>query len=452
MHSFSQPACSWKREDVISDVKRMMKGATKSNLWTVVQTIFEFLISIKVMHRMRINSDIIGCHPLNRNGLGIVPIEVHRLFKDFLHIGFDPNLVKAVATDGEHFPNAGQWNVEMAKSSHNMLAPCEVEHLKYFTLWGGHTNQVLRLAVHKVFVELLPEVCNNNKLSLEKLRDIDAALHKAATEGLEWLVIPSWLLKEVPGLANLIQAAGNVTESLAREENDLQGFCKLEQLASDAKSTPTYSEIKDTVQLSMPKNIGSFPFMYQFLLHHGGGLSFHLMKETRAAVMAEAVPSKTLNADTYDFLGQLFKGSVQSSLFRHGCLQSLWLEDTLNQGDVRRMHSKDILLSSLFIFSKAFSIWGLPSSSKALRSPKASPGSGSESASCGRAHQGGQGAHHGKQECRDSGRGEVPEADENLERLQDGCGGSDLRKETLCLAVSTSRENRASCLEGHARV
>ena len=118
------------------------------------------------------------------------------------------------------------------------LAPCVTGTVKFASLAGSHTNQVLRLFL-----------ANVKDWSEDALKKHDPEFHHAVTHGMEWTVLSADLLRSFPTMAQLVQESSNTGGQLQRREGEMQMARKVynmwSSLSSDGKQAVRYMDIKD---------------------------------------------------------------------------------------------------------------------------------------------------------------------------------------------------------------
>jgi hypothetical protein len=336
-------------------VALLQKGESSSIVQTVKQ-LFKLLIEHGLLHNMQINSKFIGCHPSNRDGYGINGHDVHSLASDIFALGFDKDAVKAVCVELLSSDSAARdWNEELVAGQGHLLAPACKEHLRYGTLWGGHTNQVLR-AVLAACEHEDAGMTLDGKLNLAKIREHDPDFGDAVENGVVWQVLPAWLLDQFPGMSEMIQAAGNASGQVAKAEHELQVLRKINNAFTllsgpDGSARVDFSDVKLRVMRSKPPCAASLPGMYSFSLRHGGGKEAALTKDTELFVRAKAGSARTVSPDFWDALAMDAKGQEQASRFRHGVLKLVYtcpINVVKNEcklittADVKKLLTKDI--------------------------------------------------------------------------------------------------------------
>jgi hypothetical protein len=316
-------------EALRATVVELLRMAETVNLVSSVKSLLKTLQENGVIYTLQIHSKLIGCHPCNRDGYGINAMDVHELGSDIFAIGFDLDEVRAVccevsSTDDE----CRLWNQTLISHADGLLPP--MEFLKFATLWGGHTNQVLR-CVDAGVPHADESMTVGGRLNLEKIREKDPVFAAAVQDGIKWMVIPASVLTEFPSMASLVQAAGNASGQVAKGEHEFQVLRKIHnawwgehaRLASSANPNPrvSFADVKEKVLRSKPPCAASVPSMYSFVLTCGGGKSACFLRETELFVKANAPSNRTTAPDLYDALSVDFKGSEQCIRFRHAVLK-----------------------------------------------------------------------------------------------------------------------------------
>jgi hypothetical protein len=336
--------------DVHSKIVQLTKQASEGNILQSVKQIFHVLQSCGAMWDMKIQPRIIGCHPDNRDGYGINVVDVHSWVSDVFTIGFDCSEVKAVCCEVAQDDAAVQtFNEEMAAASNGQLAPVDTR-LKYATLWGGHTNQAMRLVAYSV-PHSDERLTISGRLSAEKIGMSDAIFQDAVVNGVLWKVISFEVFKAFPELATIIQSAGNAAGQIAKNEHEMQIMRKMWvtqvglSKACSPGSTVAFADVKSRIMKTKPACAPSLPGMYTFMMKFAGGPSALFLLDTELFVKNNAPSTKMLPADIWSVLSIDIKGPDQAIRFRHGVIKALYTADTLriSPSDIKRCFSKDVI-------------------------------------------------------------------------------------------------------------
>ena len=199
----------------------------------------------------------VGCHPRNRDGLGISTSEVHGLITDIVQVGFSPEEVRCICFETD--PSETEvvnFNRRLHKESAGKLASLNTELIRYASVAGSHLNAGLNCWIHGVMHDNPACTGQDGKLSLAKLSEMDKAYHAACTEGLPWLVVSSQIPHEFPELPHLLQSSMNVASHLSRSESELQLLRKIWAAVvaqmGQGKTVITWNDVKTAVLISKP--------------------------------------------------------------------------------------------------------------------------------------------------------------------------------------------------------
>ena len=133
---------------------------------------------------------------------GVSPQEVHGLLDDILDHGFVKSKVQAVGIEIED-DEQRRWNNSFIASAGGALGKPDVEQIKVLSVCGSHTSIILRVFFDAVEHQGNPDVCIQGRLSM--------AFFEAVENGVMWEVVPSFIAKEFPQLADIIQQSGNAS-------------------------------------------------------------------------------------------------------------------------------------------------------------------------------------------------------------------------------------------------
>ncbi|CAE7410343.1 unnamed protein product, partial [Symbiodinium microadriaticum] len=238
------------------------------------------------------------------------------------------------------------WNQELADNSEGQVPPWPSERqLKFATLAGSHTNQVLRCFLAKTPSQCA-QVAENGRLSLSSLQTADPDFHQACVEGATWRIVSQEVPERFPNFCQLAQAAANATGHVAREESELQLCRKIHQEValqmSHGKATVTYVDIKDAVLRTKPRSASTVPALFIFTLRFSGGQTAHLLQETEKFVRAHGFNSRMLGMEIFEALNTEMKSRDPGALIRHMMLHFAYgAEDAraLTVSDVKKLLS-----------------------------------------------------------------------------------------------------------------
>ena len=310
----------------------------------VVENTLKYLKSKHLLTSMKLDSNLVGIHPCNRDGYGVNSQDVRDLIDSICDVGYVQTRVHAVGVEIEG-AWVRDWNSKLFRSANGLLGTVEVEAMKITSICGSHTNCALRLFRQGASHDN-PSICVGGKLSMELLLARDASFHEAAAEGLTWDVISGAVAEEFPELINLISRSGNT--SLQRGEHELQVLRRLHttyyRLQAQSGQAPSFASLKKLILASKPSCSASVPHMFTFCLKASGGADASFLQETEAFVRAYCPSSRQLGPVMWEAFGQDCRGhqSEPIAAFRHGLLKQAYLRQNVNVADVKKMTSRDL--------------------------------------------------------------------------------------------------------------
>lgn len=329
------------------DVKlaELISKAESAGIVKTARSIFSLLEEHGLAQRMRIPPSVVGVHPQNRDGVAISGHDCHRLLIDIWEVGWSDEEVTAICVESDDISKS--FNTQLMENNKSLLPQyASSDCVRYLSLSASHTNQALRCIHHAVpFAD--ERMCTQGRLSLEKIALKDPAMAEAAKCGLNWLVLPSSILKDHPTLPTLLQAAMNCGNQIARPEFEIQTLKKLHNIyMSERKKNAgscrvEFSEVKRVAMLSKPKCAESLPQMFSFILKASGGESGSFLAETEAFVKTQVSHSKSLGPEVFAALAADVRGDGQLIRVRHSLLKLGYCRQ-VNAMEVKRaLHSAD---------------------------------------------------------------------------------------------------------------
>ena len=338
--------------EIRNAIQDFLEKAEKGSLVQSVNRLHDFLLEKKLAWKQKIHPSLIGCSESNRDGQGVSAAHVQELISSIGAIGFSSSEVKAVALEiplDSRGDACRSFNRRLVDEASGKLAP--VEHLRYASIVGSHSNQAARAFLAGV-AHKDAHLCVDGRLSLEKLRSHDSAWAHAIQEGVDWLIV-SWDVAECfPTYAGLAQAAGNAAGQIAAVEHELQLAKKLNlaihaHIKRSGQTIVSYCDVSQEILRSRPPNASSLPGVFQFVLRCGGGVAQDAyMQQSEKHIVSHGNPTRPLGVDIWTSLASEIKGKEQHVAFRHMLLKLAFCgpERILTVSDVKRaMTSKELL-------------------------------------------------------------------------------------------------------------
>lgn len=318
-------------------------AGTSGNIVRATRDILNLLKAEGVAVEMRLQPNLVGIHPANRDGLGVSLSDSEALISNIFDLGWSDSEINGICVE---------TNAEMRAYNQNLMANVglpsfsNVDCVKYASLSASHTNQGLRLimagATHSD-----PRMTVDGHLSLEKISARDPLMGEAARLGFQWLVIPIHIMDAHPGLPSLIQSAMNSSNQISRSESELQVLRRLHNfwLEEATKVGPggrvDFGEIRRKTVVSKPPCSAWLTAMFQFVLKASGGKEATFLSSTEMFLKSQPCQVKMLGKDVYESLSMDIKGSVDQFVrLRHAILKAGYCVGVAAP-DIKRLLAKD---------------------------------------------------------------------------------------------------------------
>ena len=149
---------------------------------------------------------LVGCHPSNRDGLGLSAPDVADLLQSILQVGYVASRVFAVAAEVDS-DYVRTWNEQLVQSAQGQLGIMDGSMLKIVSLCGSHTSFSLRILLDGVPHSYEPATVDG-KLNLARVQELDPGLAQAAREGLPCQIISAEVATRWPEFLHMVQSAG----------------------------------------------------------------------------------------------------------------------------------------------------------------------------------------------------------------------------------------------------
>lgn len=236
-----------------------------------------------------------------------------------------------------------------------MRLPPLRDTLRYATIAGSHSNQVLRSWYYGIEHEN-PNITVNGRLSMEVLERNDLAYHRAVKDGCMYDVVASCVVDEFPEFCSLSQSAANAANQVARPEAELQICCKmLGFIKNQVGDQPTpYQDIAPQILRSKPPRPECIPHLYNFMIRCGGGKSAHLFQNTESFVKSYGHSGRSFGVKAWDNLGLDVrqKGMEQCVLWRHAMLKAMYChqEGLVTHADIKKSLQQRDLFAKVMQF------------------------------------------------------------------------------------------------------
>ena len=306
----------------------------------------------RVSYMMKLKLEQVGFSIKNRDSYGLTPKRCSDVVNGVATVGYDPSLVNGIVhdvkpTDMETYERA---NALESEKSNGFLAPVIPGTLKFFTLAASHFSQGGRLVIFKMKTET-EVIASGGKFDMDALRQKDPAFARDLEEGIDYEFWPWWVFEHFPEIATVLQSGANASQTLAGEEPELQGFRKMHQLYTEqlkAKGSCSLKDITREIVASNPVYKDKLQNMFGYYLKFGGSGGYDTLEEIEGVAKRQK-HVRTLSNELYFALQEDWKGRHQCPKIRAACFKLYLaheLEKAINPGDIRRLGSKDAIVST----------------------------------------------------------------------------------------------------------
>ena len=227
--------------------------------------------------------DNVGVHPDNREGCGLVPIDVHDLLKRIVNDGWSYHEVDALACEVPPNEQGNEWrsfNERLYEASNGLLAAIKGSYINIVTARGSHTTaacRILKFGAKGVHEELAGA---DGRVSKAKIVEMRPSMESPLQRGLGYTVVKWQLVVACPLLMKVLARTGNVSHGAHRIATALQGCIGLHQ---------AYVATKDWAQAITSASQGQQPEFRKDVEHfkafieaHSGGDDAKYLKALEA--------------------------------------------------------------------------------------------------------------------------------------------------------------------------
>jgi hypothetical protein len=216
---------------------------------------------------------VVGVHPDNREGSGIVPIDVHNLLRRIVQDGWNFTEVECLgctipplgSTEGDRWRD---FNERVVQGSNGLLPPISGSFLQAVTARGSHTTGVVRLVkfgakgVHD-------DCCLNGRVSQSKIIEKRPSMAEPVNKGLPYTLIKWELVVVCPKLMRTVARTGNIAHGVHRVATALQ-CCQ--SVFNAYQQTHDWDKAKFIAcQGQTPEFADNFHDFQKFVEAHAGG-------------------------------------------------------------------------------------------------------------------------------------------------------------------------------------
>ncbi len=183
----------------------------------------------------RIAPQLVGVHPLNRDGIGVNGARCDELASKFAELGFDRAEADHDGVVVQEKPDCDEiwaFNHRICEGD-DLLANVTEERIAFGTLAHSHVNQVLRNVIGGAASTSKKLTSEDGRLCLAMVERASPPFAQACREGLQWEILSWRMLEEEPRAACTIQAASNIKGGLMMVEHEMQALARLSRVCSE---------------------------------------------------------------------------------------------------------------------------------------------------------------------------------------------------------------------------
>ena len=277
-------------EIVAPKINSLIESFTAGSMKDGVETFQEHLIKIleyAMLADMRwISVDKAGVHPDNREGTGLVPIDVHDLLLLIALAGWSwlqCNSALACEIPPNEIGEAWRANCKtLAEKSDGLLAPYNPGLLEVLTARGSHTTAAVRCYMYGTR-GIHEQVCLDGVVSKSKIIERQPSMQEPLDKGIHYRVLRWQIAVACPRLMEVLSRTGNASHGVHRAMTALQGCKRMHMLAVGLQNSLGKEDIWDeacrVACIGMPPTYAdTAKALCAFVSQWSGGGNGHVLK------------------------------------------------------------------------------------------------------------------------------------------------------------------------------
>ena len=265
------------------------EGEVKVGVFAFQEHVLTVLEKAKLSEKRRIQVDNVGVHPQNREGVGLVPIDVHDLLLAIASAGWSwSECREALAGEIPPNDNGHAWrifNENLAEKSDGLLAKVNPDLLEVCTARGSHTTagvRCMKLGSRGIH----PQLCDSfGQISKAKIVDMQPSMQAPIDNGMLYTVVRWQIIESCPKLMDILSRTGNASHGIARTQTVLQGCKRMLALYNThgcGKDDP-WEHVAKLASVGMPQGyINMAGAMCSFVKEWSGGKGGRVLDELEA--------------------------------------------------------------------------------------------------------------------------------------------------------------------------
>lgn len=215
--------------------------------------------------------EMVGSHPDNREGSGVVPADVQDLLLIMFKAGFNPQLLKLIAceiADGETGEEWRRFNTQVANNSQGFLPPANADRMKIFTAAGTHTTSAMRCA--KFGPTSAHAELGEDTISKAAIIEARPSFSEPIEKGMPYTVICKEIVELCPQLMYVLSRGGNASHGAERPHTALQQALAVFRAS---KVCVDWTEALSCASSGQNQKFDAWERLREFVTAHSGGES-----------------------------------------------------------------------------------------------------------------------------------------------------------------------------------
>jgi hypothetical protein len=247
-----------------------------------------------------------GVHPENRDGAGLVPIDVHDLLLRISQNGWSWGAVDALACEIPPTDVGDKWrafNEQLARESDGLLPPANSDQMQIVTVRGSHTTASVRIYAIPGVKGIHEKCCLDGHVSKSKIVELQPSMEEPCAKGLRYQVVRWELVVACPRLMEVLSRTGNAGHGVARVATILQGCNRvhamaMQSLERSADASINYDAVAEQAAVGMdPGYVEVAKSLCEFVRAWSGGRDGHILKSLESYERSLTVKRKLNHLD-----------------------------------------------------------------------------------------------------------------------------------------------------------
>jgi hypothetical protein len=230
--------------------------------------------------------DVVKCgvHPDNREGCGLVPMDVHDLLELIVAAGWSwGECAGALASEIPPNEKGQEWrafNKMLAENSDGLLPECLPDLLEIVSARGSHTTSGVR-CIQMGSKGVHESLCTGGVISKSKILETQPSMAEPLDKGMKYTVVRWQLVEACPRLMEVLSRTGNASHGVARTQTALQGCKRVFDLHSNMpQGADLWDRVARAAAVGMPPDYANTAKCYAaFVQQWSGGKDGHVLDE-----------------------------------------------------------------------------------------------------------------------------------------------------------------------------